>query len=69
MVSEFNNWNIEIMAQELALSLKDQAVSVLADLDFSHRMHYTSYKIDIRRLVRDTNPDVPIKIRKKHGKG
>ena len=42
MVSEFNNSNIEIMAQELALSLKDQAVSVLADLDFSHRRHYPS---------------------------
>ena len=40
MVSEFNNWNIEMMAQELALSLKDQAVAVLADLDFSHGRHY-----------------------------
>ena len=103
MVSEFNNWNIEIMAQELALSLKDQAVAVLADLDISHRRHYPSLvealkarfepenqiqlhraKLksrirreneslsqlaqDIRRLVRDANPGVPLEIRENMAK-
>ena len=103
MVSEFNNWNIEIMAQEFALSLKDQAVAVLADLDFSHRRHYPSLvealkarfepenqiqlhraKLksrirreneplpqlaqDIRRLVRDANPGVPLEIRENMAK-
>ena len=98
MISEFNNWSIEVMAQELALSLKGQAVAVLADLDSAHRRYYPSLvealkarfepdnqiqlhraKLksrirkeneplpqlaqDIRRLVRDANPGVPLDIR------
>ena len=103
MVSEFNNWNIEIMAQELPLSLKDQAVAVFTDLDFSDRRHYPSLvealkarfepenqiqlhraKLksrirreneplpqlaqDIRRLVRDANPGVPLENRENMAK-
>ena len=42
MISEFNSWSIEVMAQELALSLKGEAVAVLADLDPARRKNYHS---------------------------
>ena len=49
------------MAQELALTLKDQAVAVLADLDFTHRRHYSSL---VEALKARFAPENPIQLRR-----
>ena len=103
MIGEYNQWSLNVMASQLAMCLKDQAVAVLADLSPFRRRHYDSLVAalrerfepdnqsqlhraqlksrirreneplpqlahDIRRLVRDANPGVPLDIRENMAK-
>ena len=103
MIGEYNQWSLNVMASQLAMCLKDQAVAVLADLSPFQRRHYDSLVAalrerfepdnqsqlhraqlksrirreneplpqlahDIRRLVRDANPGVPLDIRENMAK-
>ena len=103
MIGEYNQWSLNVMASQLAMCLKDQAVAILADLSPFQCRHYDSLVAalrerfepdnqsqlhraqlksrirreneplpqlthDIRRLVRDANPGVPLDIRENMAK-